>query len=142
MSESQPPQRKSIVMQALTGDAPRPGDDSAVRRAGRSLIFAMHGALRSIKLYPIENAAVQKALGEVASQVGDLLKSEGELEIRVSGEFIFVNSTRLRLGPRELRQLQSPAVPPSRLRCRRHSRRRGRREAGLDGLSVIAPGVG
>ncbi len=97
MSESLPTRRKSIVLEALTGDAPRPGDDGAVRRAGRSLIFALHGALRAIKLYPIENATVQKALGDVASQIGELLRSEGELEIRVSGEFIFVNATRLRL---------------------------------------------
>jgi len=71
--------------------------DSFIRRAGRQLIFAAYGALRAVKLYPVENAAVQKALAELASQSNELLGSEGELELRMSGEFIFVNQTRLRL---------------------------------------------
>jgi HD-GYP domain-containing protein (c-di-GMP phosphodiesterase class II) len=71
--------------------------DSFVRRAGRQLIFTLYGALRAVKLYPVENAAVQKALAEVTHQTKDLLGSEGELELRMSGEFIFVNQTRLRL---------------------------------------------
>jgi HD-GYP domain-containing protein (c-di-GMP phosphodiesterase class II) len=71
--------------------------DSFVRRAGRGLIFAYYAALRAIKLYPVENAAVQKALEELATLSREFIASEGELEIRVSGEFLFVNATRLRL---------------------------------------------
>src|ERR1700749_5127094 len=71
--------------------------DAFIRRAGRQLIFAMYGALRSVKLYPVENAAVQKALGELTAQSRELIDGEGELELRMSGEFIFVNQTRLRL---------------------------------------------
>jgi HD-GYP domain-containing protein (c-di-GMP phosphodiesterase class II) len=71
--------------------------DSFVRRAGRQLIFTMYGALRAVKLYPVENAAVQKALVEVTHQAHELFGAERELELRVSGEFIFVNQTRLRL---------------------------------------------
>ena len=71
--------------------------DSFVRRAGRQLIFTLYGALRAVKLYPVENTAVQKALAEVTHQTKDLLGTEGELELRMSGEFIFVNQTRLRL---------------------------------------------
>jgi HD-GYP domain-containing protein (c-di-GMP phosphodiesterase class II) len=77
-----------------------PGDsasDSYVRRAGRQVIFAAYGALRAVKLYPVENAAVQKALAEVARESKELIASEHELELRMSGEFIFVNQTRLRL---------------------------------------------
>src|SRR5581483_9513783 len=77
-----------------------PGDtsgDSYIRRAGRQLIFAAYGALRAVKLYPVENAAVQKALAELTSQTNELAGAEGELELRMSGEFIFVNQTRLRL---------------------------------------------
>ena len=76
---------------------PAPSDESHVRRAGRQLIFAMYGALRAVKLYPVENAAVQKALDDVTNQSRELANSERELEIRTSGEFIFVNQTRLRL---------------------------------------------
>jgi len=60
-------------------------------------MIALYGALRAIKLYPVENAAVQKALEETASHARELVTSEGELEVRVSGEFIFLNATRLRL---------------------------------------------
>jgi HD-GYP domain-containing protein (c-di-GMP phosphodiesterase class II) len=71
--------------------------DAALRRSGRQLIFSVYGALRAVKLYPVENAAVQKALAEVAHQSKELNALEGELELRMSGEFIFINQTRLRL---------------------------------------------
>jgi HD-GYP domain-containing protein (c-di-GMP phosphodiesterase class II) len=78
--------------------APRASaDESNVRRAGRQLILAAYGALRAVKLYPVENVAVQKALAEVTAQSRELATSEGELELRISGEFLFVNQTRLRL---------------------------------------------
>lgn len=71
--------------------------ESFIRRAGRQLVFAAYGALRAVKLYPVENAAVEKALAELTNQTKELIGSEGELELRMSGEFIFVNQTRLRL---------------------------------------------
>jgi HD-GYP domain-containing protein (c-di-GMP phosphodiesterase class II) len=88
-------QRKSLVLDVNA--VLRAADSGNVRRSGRSLIFALHGALRAVKLYPIENAAVQKALAEVTAQARDLLAVEEPLEIRVAGEIIYVNSTRLRL---------------------------------------------
>ncbi|MGH7617573.1 MAG: HD domain-containing phosphohydrolase [Gemmatimonadaceae bacterium] len=93
MTTPRTPSRASPAMSA-------PGDlstDSFLRRAGRQLIFTTYGALRAVKLYPVENAAVQKALAELTHQTRELLGSEGELELRMSGEFIFVNQTRLRL---------------------------------------------
>jgi HD-GYP domain-containing protein (c-di-GMP phosphodiesterase class II) len=80
---------------ATSGDAN--AGDSYIRRAGRSLIYAYHTALRAIKLYPVENAAVQRALEELTTLSREIIAAEGELEIRTSGEFIFVNATRLRL---------------------------------------------
>ena len=79
---------------SVAGDA---AGESYVRRAGRQLTFAMYGALRAVKLYPVENAAVQKALTELTNQSREIATREGELDIRMSGEFIFVNHTRLRL---------------------------------------------
>ena len=73
------------------------GGDSYIRRAGRAFIMALYGALRSVKLYPIENAAVQKSVDDLTTVAGDILTREQELEFRASGEFIFINSTRLRL---------------------------------------------
>jgi len=68
-----------------------------VRRGGRSFMIAFYAALRAIKLYPLEHSAVQKTLAELSQVAEELRAEEGELEFRVSGEFIFINSTRLRL---------------------------------------------
>jgi HD-GYP domain-containing protein (c-di-GMP phosphodiesterase class II) len=74
-----------------------PGDDGQLRQGGRSLLLALYTALRSLKLYPLENATVQKALADLDAVSRSLLQTEIELEIRLAGDFIFVNSTRLRL---------------------------------------------
>lgn len=67
------------------------------RRAGRALIVSIHAATRAMKLYPPEHQAVQKALGELAAAALEGRSVDSELELRVHGEFIFVNGTRLRL---------------------------------------------
>jgi HD-GYP domain-containing protein (c-di-GMP phosphodiesterase class II) len=73
------------------------GSDGQLRQGGRSVLLALYAALRCLKLYPLENATVQKALTDLDNTVRALLKTEIELEIRIAGDFIFVNSTRLRL---------------------------------------------
>jgi len=70
---------------------------SGVRRGGRAFMVAFYTGLRSIKLYPLEHSAVQKALVDLAQIAEEMRMEEGDLEFRVSGEFIFINSTRLRL---------------------------------------------
>src|SRR5919205_495255 len=86
----------------LVPDAP--GDDGQLRQGGRSLLLALYTALRSLKLYPLEKATVQKSLSDLDGVTRSLLQTEIELEIRLAGDFIFVNSTRLRRelgrGPR------------------------------------------
>src|SRR5207245_3438167 len=57
----------------------------------------LYTAFRSLKLYPIENQQVQKALDDLTHTTKHLLDVEKELELRLQGEFIFVNSVRLRL---------------------------------------------
>src|SRR5688572_15341482 len=76
------------------GDA---ASESFVRRAGRTLIVSIYGAMRVIRLYPPENEAVRNALNDLVDAGKTLLDQDKELELRTSGEFIFVNSTRLRL---------------------------------------------
>ena len=73
------------------------GNDGYLRKVGRDLLFAAHGALRSVKLYPPDNPVVQKTIDEVLRQAEEIIRREGELDLRVAGEFIFVNGTRLRL---------------------------------------------
>jgi HD-GYP domain-containing protein (c-di-GMP phosphodiesterase class II) len=71
--------------------------DTFLRHAGREFLVVLYAALRSLKLYPLENAQVQKSLDDLVGSARHLLDVEQELEVRLQGEFIFVNSTRLRL---------------------------------------------
>ena len=73
------------------------GGDAYIRRAGKGLILAFYAALRAIKMYPLENAAVIRSAEDLASLAAELLSREHELEIRVTGEFVFINTVRLRL---------------------------------------------
>ena len=75
----------------------RVAGDAFMRTAGRTFLLAMYAALRSLKLYPIENATAQKSLDELQAAAMILLGPQGEIELRLSGDFIFVNGTRLRL---------------------------------------------
>ena len=74
---------------AATGRPVAPG--------GRSLLLALYTVLRSLKMYPVENATVQKALDDLDASARALLHTEKELEIRTAGDFLFVNATRLRV---------------------------------------------
>ena len=57
----------------------------------------MYTALRSLRLYPAGHATVQRALDDLAGTAREIVESERDLELRIAGEFIFVNGTRLRL---------------------------------------------
>ena len=78
-------------------DAARTAPEGQLRQGGRALLLALYTALRSLKLYPVENATVQKALDDLDATARALLAIEADLEIRLAGDFIFVNATRLRL---------------------------------------------
>jgi HD-GYP domain-containing protein (c-di-GMP phosphodiesterase class II) len=71
--------------------------DAFLRGSGRTFLLAMYTALRSLKLYPIENATAQKSLDDLQAAALAILTPMGELDLRLSGDFIFVNGTRLRL---------------------------------------------
>jgi len=88
------PRRATVSIAAPVGEG---SFDSVVRQKGRAMIVALYAALRAVKLYPIGHASVQRALDDLAAVARDLVATEGELELKVSGEFIFVNGTRLRL---------------------------------------------
>src|SRR5258708_500378 len=67
------------------------------RRDGRSFVVAMHGAARAMKLYPVEHQSVQRALRDLADIAAVLIDHDGELDVQISGDLLFVNGTRLRL---------------------------------------------
>jgi HD-GYP domain-containing protein (c-di-GMP phosphodiesterase class II) len=89
----------------MTGPGHRPSvvdsiqtTDGYIRGAGRAFLVLLYTALRSLKLYPLENSQVQKSLEDLTASVSEILAREHEIEVRVTGEFIFVNQTRLRLN--------------------------------------------
>ncbi len=84
-------------MTATTMDGDERQETANARRTGRALIVAIHSATRAIKLYPPEHQAVQKALGDLSAAALESKSVDADLELRVHGEFIFVNGTRLRL---------------------------------------------
>ena len=79
----------------------RPGQGSqALQDEGRKLLGALYGALRALKFYPLENDVVQQALDEVHGITGAILAREGLVELKVMGDFFFLNDSRLRLDLR------------------------------------------
>ena len=71
--------------------------EGAVRQIGRPWVIGFYIALRNLKMYPVENAVVQKALEELTSLSGELIAGDGECEFRLAGEFLFLNATRMKL---------------------------------------------
>ncbi|MFL5505938.1 MAG: HD-GYP domain-containing protein, partial [Gemmatimonadales bacterium] len=79
----------------MTGSPPP--IESAIRAGGRSFLLAFYAALRNLKLYPVENPTVQRSLEDLQAVAEQLQRTEAEVEVRLAGDFIFVNQTRLRL---------------------------------------------
>jgi HD-GYP domain-containing protein (c-di-GMP phosphodiesterase class II) len=85
------------VTQPVDGATGGSAPEGQLRQGGRSLLLALYTALRSLKMYPVENATVQKSLDDLDTFARALLQTEVELEIRMAGDFLFVNATRLRV---------------------------------------------
>lgn len=83
-------------MDAVT--EPAATDDALIRQSGRALLVSLHGAQRALRLYPVENVAVQRALDEFLGIALSLVRLEGAVEVRLASDVIFINQTRLRLG--------------------------------------------
>lgn len=73
------------------------GGGLSYQEAGRRVLTAFYGALSALRLYPLENDAVQQTLDELHAIVTRIVDQEGGAEIRVVGDFFFLNETRLRL---------------------------------------------
>ncbi|HEX7050978.1 MAG TPA: HD domain-containing phosphohydrolase [Longimicrobiales bacterium] len=69
----------------------------ALQLQGRELLGALYAAIRSLKLYPLENATVQNALTELHDVATRIVEREGTIELRLVGDFFFLNDARLRL---------------------------------------------
>ena len=64
---------------------------------GRKILTAFYGTMSALKLYPVENETVQTALTDLHALVERIVQLDGGLEVRVVGDFFFLNETRLRL---------------------------------------------
>jgi HD-GYP domain-containing protein (c-di-GMP phosphodiesterase class II) len=51
-----------------------------------------------VRLYPVENVAVQKALQELTAMAEKVMLADNACELRRVGDYVFVNDTRLRLS--------------------------------------------
>jgi HD-GYP domain-containing protein (c-di-GMP phosphodiesterase class II) len=81
---------------------PAPGDpgdasERGAQAAGRDFLFAFHTALRALKLYPLDNQAVQNALAELEQIAARMIEAEGGILLHYVGDFCFVNDLRLRI---------------------------------------------
>jgi HD-GYP domain-containing protein (c-di-GMP phosphodiesterase class II) len=97
MSGPTPPDGRASVArntQAITASGLNEGK---VRTIGRTWVIGLYVALRNLKMYPVENAVVQKALEELTNLSGELIAGDGECEFRLAGEFLFLNATRMKL---------------------------------------------
>lgn len=70
---------------------------SGLQAYGKRLLGSLYAALRALKLYPMENDTVQQALDELHALAIRMVEAESGMELRVVGEFFFLNETRLRL---------------------------------------------
>lgn len=71
--------------------------DAGSQKTARAFVVAMNSAIRAVRLYPVENAAVQKAIAELSASAERVREVEGHCELRRVGDYLFVNDTRLRL---------------------------------------------
>ncbi len=81
----------------MTETGKKMSDAARVQDQGRRVLTSFYAALRALKFYPIENSTVQMALDELQATIGEILAVEGAIELRVVGDFFFLNETRLRL---------------------------------------------
>jgi HD-GYP domain-containing protein (c-di-GMP phosphodiesterase class II) len=72
-------------------------DSVWLQEQGRKVLTAFYAALRALKLYPLENSAVQQTLDDLHALLTRLVQEEGAVELRVVGDFFFFNEIRLRL---------------------------------------------
>ncbi|MBI4521268.1 MAG: HD domain-containing protein [Gemmatimonadetes bacterium] len=64
---------------------------------GRQFLQAMYASLQALRLYPLENLAVQNSIDELHDVVRRWVDAEGQIEMRLVGDFFFLNEIRIRL---------------------------------------------
>ena len=70
----------------------------AAEKLASEVVILLHGAARAVRLYPPENAAVRKVVGELGRQCERVLAADRVFDLKRAGDYLFINETRLRLG--------------------------------------------
>jgi HD-GYP domain-containing protein (c-di-GMP phosphodiesterase class II) len=73
------------------------GSTAALQRQGQAVLVGLYSALQALRLFPLENQTVQKALDDLHGAVSRVLEREGGMELGLVGDFIFMNDVRIRL---------------------------------------------
>jgi HD-GYP domain-containing protein (c-di-GMP phosphodiesterase class II) len=71
-------------------------DRQGLQAAGRRLLTTLYAAMQALKLYPVDNDTVQRALDELDVTSKRLLQQEGVQELSCVNACFFLNQTRLR----------------------------------------------
>jgi HD-GYP domain-containing protein (c-di-GMP phosphodiesterase class II) len=77
--------------------APLLQSESVLQPLGRALVTSLYASFQNLKLYPLENATVQNALEEMNRIARRIIEREGALDLKLVGDFLFLNDARLRL---------------------------------------------
>ena len=70
---------------------------AALQTQGQTFLGALYAALQAMKLFPLENQTVQKALDDLHQAASRVVEREGVIELGLVGDFVFINDVRLRL---------------------------------------------
>ncbi|HUG39894.1 MAG TPA: HD-GYP domain-containing protein [Longimicrobiales bacterium] len=70
---------------------------AALQAQGQTFLAGLYAALQAMKLFPLENQTVQKALNDLHAAAVKVVEREGVIELGLVGDFIFINDVRLRL---------------------------------------------
>jgi HD-GYP domain-containing protein (c-di-GMP phosphodiesterase class II) len=81
----------------LSASQAEPSHDPQAQRAARAFVVSLHAAVRAIRLYPVENSAVQKAVADLIAATERVQAAEGQHQLSRAGDYLFINDTRVRL---------------------------------------------
>lgn len=81
-----------------TATSAQANNESLAQSIARAFVVSFHSAVRAVRLYPVENSAVQKALQDLATHAERAMSADNGCELRRVGDYLFVNDTRIRLG--------------------------------------------
>ena len=81
----------------MSSATPLVHSETVLQPLGRGLITAFYATARAIRFYPLENATVQNGLDQLTRIIRRILERESVIQLRLLGDFVFLNDARLRL---------------------------------------------